>query len=253
MILRRLSQSLKTQNWTAIWIEFILLVVGVFLGIQVANWNEERSLRAQERTYLTELSDEVRSNVRQIEYRTAYTQILLESGKTARNFLESDTPCVQDCSSLLADFFIASQFWGTPLSQTILVEMQRLGLPRSKAIKSSIQIFYNTTTGMDVTVDSQPRYRENVRGYMSADLIRGLWTDCWTFEDGSLEILRPDCKARLSNDEASALLEKIRRSPDLAKDLDFWLGVNEFGLVIYPNMISTGNDVVAAIDRELSK
>jgi len=42
MILRRLSQSLKTQNWTAIWIEFILLVSGVFLGIQVSNWNSER-------------------------------------------------------------------------------------------------------------------------------------------------------------------------------------------------------------------
>jgi len=42
MILRRLSQSLKEQNWAAITIEFVLLVVGVFLGIQVANWNSER-------------------------------------------------------------------------------------------------------------------------------------------------------------------------------------------------------------------
>ena len=31
MILRRLSQSLKDQNWTAIVIEFVLLVVGVCL------------------------------------------------------------------------------------------------------------------------------------------------------------------------------------------------------------------------------
>jgi hypothetical protein len=27
MILRRLTQSLKQQNWTAIWIEFVLLVL----------------------------------------------------------------------------------------------------------------------------------------------------------------------------------------------------------------------------------
>ena len=39
MILRRLAASLKEQNWTAIAIEFVLLVLGVFLGIQVANWN----------------------------------------------------------------------------------------------------------------------------------------------------------------------------------------------------------------------
>jgi hypothetical protein len=45
MILRRLSQSLKEQNWMAIAIEFVLLVLGVFLGIQVANWNAERETR----------------------------------------------------------------------------------------------------------------------------------------------------------------------------------------------------------------
>ena len=38
-MLRRLTQSLREQNWTSITIEFVLLVLGVFLGIQAANWN----------------------------------------------------------------------------------------------------------------------------------------------------------------------------------------------------------------------
>jgi hypothetical protein len=59
MILRRLSQSLKEQNWTAIVIEFILLVGGVFLGIQVANWNEERSERIAEIGYMAGLQKDV--------------------------------------------------------------------------------------------------------------------------------------------------------------------------------------------------
>ncbi len=59
MILRRLSQSLKQQNWTAIWIEFVLLVVGVFLGIQVANWNEGRNERIAEIGYLGGLQKDV--------------------------------------------------------------------------------------------------------------------------------------------------------------------------------------------------
>jgi hypothetical protein len=36
MILRRLTNALKEQNWTTILIEFVLLVSGVFLGIQAA-------------------------------------------------------------------------------------------------------------------------------------------------------------------------------------------------------------------------
>lgn len=59
MILRRLTQSLKQQNWTAIVIEFVLLVLGVFLGIQVSNWNEERSERIAEIGYLGGLQKDV--------------------------------------------------------------------------------------------------------------------------------------------------------------------------------------------------
>lgn len=55
MILRRLAQNLRDQNWTAISIEFVLLVLGVFLGIQVANWNETRQDHAREGGFLARL------------------------------------------------------------------------------------------------------------------------------------------------------------------------------------------------------
>lgn len=67
MILRRLSQSLKTQNWTAIWIEFILLVIGVFLGIQVANWNEERVDRMEYEAALGRLNAEIDINLASLD------------------------------------------------------------------------------------------------------------------------------------------------------------------------------------------
>ena len=56
MILRRLSQSLKEQNWMAIGIEFVLLVTGVFLGIQVANWNAERVDASRGQAYLERIN-----------------------------------------------------------------------------------------------------------------------------------------------------------------------------------------------------
>ncbi|WP_412061319.1 hypothetical protein [Rubrivirga sp. IMCC45206] len=55
MILRRLTQHVRDQNWTAVAIDFVIVVVGVFLGIQVSNWNGERALRAQERDLLTRM------------------------------------------------------------------------------------------------------------------------------------------------------------------------------------------------------
>lgn len=56
MILRRLTQSLKTQDWTAIVIEFVLLMCGVFLGIQASNWNTDRIDRESEALHLAEIA-----------------------------------------------------------------------------------------------------------------------------------------------------------------------------------------------------
>ena len=75
MILRRLSLSLKEQNWTAIWIEFILLVAGVFLGIQVANWNAERHESARQAIYLDRLhTDVVGIKERMLEHFQVYSE-----------------------------------------------------------------------------------------------------------------------------------------------------------------------------------
>lgn len=46
MILRRITEPMKDQNWFAVGIELVILVLGVFIGIQVANWNEARKDRA---------------------------------------------------------------------------------------------------------------------------------------------------------------------------------------------------------------
>ena len=39
MILRRVIGHVRKQEWTAIAIDFVIVVVGVFIGVQVSNWN----------------------------------------------------------------------------------------------------------------------------------------------------------------------------------------------------------------------
>ncbi len=58
MILRRVIEHVKTQNWTAVALDFVIVVVGVFIGIQVSNWNAARAERVEERQLLTRLLDE---------------------------------------------------------------------------------------------------------------------------------------------------------------------------------------------------
>ena len=58
MILRRITEHVKTQNWFAIGLDFVIVVVGVFIGIQVSNWNEARGERRAYREAMTRLAEE---------------------------------------------------------------------------------------------------------------------------------------------------------------------------------------------------
>lgn len=63
MILRGLVERVRKQDWAAVAIEFALVVVGVFLGMQVSNWNDERNGRVLEAAYLARIAQDVRSDV----------------------------------------------------------------------------------------------------------------------------------------------------------------------------------------------
>lgn len=58
MILRRVILHVKEQNWTAVGIDFVIVVLGVFMGIQVNNWNEARQASSREAIVLQRLTQE---------------------------------------------------------------------------------------------------------------------------------------------------------------------------------------------------
>ncbi|MGB3627657.1 MAG: hypothetical protein WA989_17645 [Henriciella sp.] len=49
MILRRLSTAFRKQDWFTVFVETLIVVFGVFIGLQVNNWNEARQDAVSER------------------------------------------------------------------------------------------------------------------------------------------------------------------------------------------------------------
>lgn len=61
MILRRIIEHVKAQNWTAIAIDFVIVVLGVFVGLQVNNWNAARANRGIVAVHLSEIREDLQS------------------------------------------------------------------------------------------------------------------------------------------------------------------------------------------------
>ena len=55
MIVQRLNEAIRSQNWANVFIEFVIVVLGIFVGLQANNWNESRLDRNQERESLERL------------------------------------------------------------------------------------------------------------------------------------------------------------------------------------------------------
>ncbi len=59
MILRRIATHLRAQNWTTVVIELAIVIGGVFIGIQAANWNQQRQERNHTRLLLSQVQVEL--------------------------------------------------------------------------------------------------------------------------------------------------------------------------------------------------
>lgn len=72
MILSRVIEHVKAQHWTAVFLDFVIVVVGVFIGLQVQDWNAARHDRADARRYrerlVTDMQISVSRNQKQIDY-----------------------------------------------------------------------------------------------------------------------------------------------------------------------------------------
>ena len=59
MILRRISNAIRRQDWFTVLIEICIVVIGLLIGLQINNWNENRADRAKEAAFLERLAVDV--------------------------------------------------------------------------------------------------------------------------------------------------------------------------------------------------
>ena len=59
MILRKLAHAIREQNWFTVVLEILIVVVGIFFGLQVDSWNQARKDNAREGVYLERLLRDV--------------------------------------------------------------------------------------------------------------------------------------------------------------------------------------------------
>jgi len=66
MILKRVAEAFRRQDWLTVTLELLIVVIGVFIGFRADAWNEARKERALERAHLEQLYSDLDYNVRRL-------------------------------------------------------------------------------------------------------------------------------------------------------------------------------------------
>jgi hypothetical protein len=96
MLLRRVIEHVRAQNWTAVGIDFAIVVVGILLALQISDWNLARQDRVRERAYLARIAAELEQSFHDIEYSIEIAQEREALGRMLIDSVNNEEPVRAD-------------------------------------------------------------------------------------------------------------------------------------------------------------
>jgi hypothetical protein len=230
MILRRLSAELRTQNWTTIAIELAIVIIGVFVGNQVSNWNEARLQKEQTARTLEQLRPELNGEIDYFASIKRYYQVTGHYADVALAGWSGD-PGISDAQFVIAAYQ-ASQIYGVGIngqSWTLVFGGDQLRNIDDPALRRHLGVVMTqdyTNVGLVVM---QTRYRDDVRLVIPNDIQTQIRARCGDrlvrdAADQNIFVLPADCALGLDPAEAAAAAKALRAHPALAGELALHLG-----------------------------
>ena len=108
MILRRITEHVKAQNWFAVGVEFVIVVVGVFVGLQAQDWSTARAERSAEHAAIERLIIEYKLN---LDRTTTGHDLARTCRGHCRQSFDTDFPRLSDKPEIYSDTWY-DQFFG---------------------------------------------------------------------------------------------------------------------------------------------
>jgi len=254
MSLRTIAVRIRQHDWLAVGIELLVVVAGVFIALQVTNWNDDRKEAARGREYLQRLHDDMAQDVANLDAISGFWTRVRDYGEGAVAYAEQGELVQGSAWKTLLAYYQASQLWPYRKPDVTFQEIQASGdllLIRNAQLRARIARHYSATAGSQVVevLGLVPRYRERVRGMTPWKIQQYIWASCYRSRDADQELL--DCAAPVSEAESLVVIERYRQSPELTDELRFWMVNVNNGLQLMRGIQAEAQALSDDVEREL--
>lgn len=254
MILRRLSGHLKQQNWTAIGIELLILVLGVFIGLQAQDWATARAEQHRADVLLQQLRGDLDSERAIVKMYLDYQQVTATYARVAIKGLES--PGSVDPQTWVASAYQASQYMTAQSSRSTFDEMKSTGaidLVRNARLRALLISYYSYDWTQAAMMEAQAPYRELVRSVLPYAIQKAVKASCGDrYEtNGDLVTTRlpKNCHLDLPAADIAHAAEILRATPGLLPALTYQLSLTETNIETVEPTQQQLADVMAAATK----
>ena len=247
----RISDFRASLDWPKMIGETIIIVVGVFLGIQASNWNEERLERAETKEVLRSLNSELSNMIENFQTLVDYYKVTRNYATTAFAGWNGD-PAISDRDFVIAAYQasqntftgINSGSWSTVFGSDRLRNIEDEGIREDLAALMTQD--YNSLEKELFTA-----YRQNVRKVIPEDIQDAIRSKCGDVITGTIGYisLPATCTLDLPEQRFVVAAAALRDHPELVGELRWHFAAVASYVYNLDNLRNISKRLLARIER----
>jgi hypothetical protein len=251
MILRRVIDHFRKQEWTAIFLDFLIVVFGVFIGMQVNNWNAARVDRVRAHEFLERIGADLDADIATYDDRLSFWAKVADYGAKGLAYAETGDAKGASQWDLLLAYFQSSQvaeYFTTQPTYDELKSAGEIGLVADTGLRNDLAQYYSL--GINPAMAERPLYRQHVRGVIPLNLQTYIWDHCYASDLKARQTML-DCASPIDGPEAARIVELIRTDGALMAELRYWMSTMKVASQVGNDRLENATVLRAAVDAAL--
>lgn len=243
MILRRIATAFRRQDWVTVLVEILIVVLGVFLGIQLGNWNEARAGRDLGKDYTIRLIADLEQDLESARGLISYYDAVTESINATDRLLTSPDP---DSTALVVAAYRASEYSGNPSRRATwnqILSSGHLSLLPDAALESGLSDYYRFQNDNDDSIArlQDTPYRQAVRSLVPLPVQLSMRAGCSDVLDDNYVIVGfvIDCKLDIDKSMINETAQALQASATIRELLRY-----QYSMVATVQVNNTANALV---------
>jgi hypothetical protein len=258
MIIKRLATGIKNQDWFVVMVEVMIVVVGIFIGLQVDDWNNERKESNEERELLGRLLVDIDKNVQLALMRQGFFDVVQQDSKLVLNYLRSPETVQVEPARLLTAIYNSSHVSPGTFDTTTFEEMSsngKLGIIKNVALRDAMTSYYHSVTGWSRfwDLDRSGPLRGSVRRIIPYETQFDIVKFCEVIEGKYVNTLMSDCTIEVNEEVSRALISNFSTEPLIAENLNYRISRNQLITVLINLYLASSLELKSSLEEELAQ